>query len=130
MLAGRKPTATVIKLKAGNPGHQRIPVGEPIPQGAVERPSGLRGKPGQLWDKFIARAFWLTWADSTKAAMWCHLQAEFEKSPVNMVASRIGQLRALGSELGFDPSSRARLGTGSSAPKSKFDGLIGGSQKA
>jgi phage terminase small subunit len=31
------------------------------------------------------------------------------------VAGRIAQLRALGSELGMDPSSRARLGTKGSA---------------
>jgi phage terminase small subunit len=29
-----------------------------------------------------------------------------------MIAARIGQLRALGSELGLDPSSRTRLATG------------------
>jgi hypothetical protein len=109
-IGGRRPTATVLKLVAGNPGHRPLPDGEPEPGGRPERPKKLKGRPGQLWDEFIAPAFWLSRADGPKALMWCHIHAEFEKSPAGMVASRIAQLRALGSELGFDPSSRARLG--------------------
>jgi hypothetical protein len=107
---GRKPTATVIKLARGNPGRRPLPRDEPRPQGDVEKPDGLSGRPSLLWDQFIERAFWLTWADGPKALIWCHLQAEFERKPGKMVASRIAQLRALGSELGLDPASRARLG--------------------
>lgn len=110
-IRGRKPTATVIKLASGNPGKRPIPQGEPEPGGEIERPAKLKGKVAELWDRFIARAFWLTWADGPKALMWCHLQAEFERSPKNMQAARIAQLRSLGSELGLDPASRARLGT-------------------
>jgi phage terminase small subunit len=44
-----------------------------------------------------------------------------------MTAARIAQLRALGSELGLDPSSRARAGFQIKNPweESKFAGLIG-----
>jgi hypothetical protein len=110
-IRGRKPTATIVKLATGNPGKRPISQGEPEPGGPIERPAKLKGKPGLLWDAFIARAFWLTWADGPKALMWCHLQAEFESDPTKMVAARIAQCRALGSELGLDPASRARLGT-------------------
>lgn len=80
-----------------------------------------------LWDTWIVRCFWLTWADTPKALMWCHLQAEFERAPFRMKSARIGQLRALGSELGLDPASRARLGTAtlgalSSDPAAKYLG--------
>ena len=109
-MRGRKPTATVIKLARGNPGRRPLPQGEPAPQGAAEKPDGLSGRPSLLWDQFIGRAYWLTWADGPKALIWCHLQAEFERKPGKMVSSRIAQLRALGSELGLDPASRARLG--------------------
>lgn len=109
-IRGQKPKATVVRLFEGNRGHRPVPQGEPEPIGGIEKPPKLRGRAEQLWDRFIARAFWLTWADGPKALIWCHLQAEFERSPANMVASRIGQLRALGSELGLDPASRARLG--------------------
>jgi hypothetical protein len=108
---GQKPKPTHLRLVQGNAGHRPVPSGEPVPEGAAEKPKSLKGKAAKLWDEFIAPAFWLTRADSPKALMWCHLHAEFEKSPGNMVASRISQLRALGSELGFDPASRARLGT-------------------
>jgi hypothetical protein len=106
---GRKPTATVLKLAMGNPGKRKLPRSEPVPVGAPERPKTISGKAALLWDAIIARAHWLTWADGPKSLMWCHLQAEFERSPKDMVASRIAQLRALGSELGLDPASRARL---------------------
>jgi hypothetical protein len=107
-IRGRKPTATVLKLITGNPGDRPIPRNEPIPDGPVERPAKIRGVPLALWNQFIVRASWLTWADGPKAMIWCYLQAEFQKSPAKMVASRIAQLRALGSELGLDPASRAR----------------------
>jgi hypothetical protein len=44
-----------------------------------------------------------------------------------MTAARIAQLRALGSELGLDPSSRARAGFQLKRPweTGKFAGLIG-----
>jgi hypothetical protein len=110
-IRGQKPTATILRLAAGNPGKRPIAAGEPEPGGVIERPDKLKGKPGALWDRFIARCHWLTWADGPKALMWCHMQAQFERDPDGMIAGRISQLRALGSELGLDPSSRARLGT-------------------
>jgi hypothetical protein len=106
---GRKPSATALKLVKGNPGKRRLPTAEPLPCSPIERPSEILGKPAALWDRFIARAYWLSWAAGPKALMWCYLQAEFEHAPKQMVASGIAQLRALGSELGFDPSSRSRL---------------------
>ena len=109
-MPGRKRKPTILKLIEGNRGHRPLNLDEPIPDGPIERPAKLKGRAAVLWDSFIARAHWLTWADGAKALMWCHLQAEFERSPKNMVASRIAQLRAVGSELGFDPASRAGLG--------------------
>lgn len=82
----------------------------PIPGGPVEKPKSLKGAAGKQWDTYIARCHWLTWADGPKALMWCHLQAEYEKKPIDMIASRIAQLRALGSELGLDVASRDRMG--------------------
>ena len=110
-IRGRKPTATVLRLITGNPGDRPIAENEPQPGGPVERPEKLKASVGRLWDCYIARCHWLTWADSPKALMWCHLQAEFEKSPLKMLSARIAQLRALGSELGLDPSARQRMGT-------------------
>lgn len=110
-IRGRKPTATVLRLITGNPGDRPMSKDEPVPDGPVERPEKLRKNIAKLWDKWIARAYWLTWADTPKALMWCHLQAEFDKAPAKMLSARIAQLRALGSELGLDPSARRRMGT-------------------
>lgn len=109
-MKGRKPTPTVLRLVTGNAGKRPLPAPDPLPAGTVERPKKLRGAVAKLWDTYIARAFWLSWADSPKALMWCHLEAEFERAPGKMIASRIAQLRALGSELGFDQAARARMG--------------------
>jgi len=113
---GRKPKATHLHLVTGTFRADRHGgEGEPELEAAIEKPPKLRGRASQLWDQFIARAFWLRWADGPKALVWCHLQAEFEKRPLGMTASRIAQLRALGSELGLDPASRARLAGSDSA---------------
>lgn len=103
-----KPTA--LRVIQGNPGRRPIPQGEPQPVGALEKPAKIRGRASQIWDQHAAIATWLTSADSTKLHVFCELYAEFERSPRKMVAARIAQLRAAGSELGLDPSSRARLG--------------------
>lgn len=67
---------------------------------------------------YIATAWWLSSHDAPKAHAWVAMHAEFERSPSKMTAARIAQLRVLGSELGFDPGARARLG-GSSGKKPK-----------
>jgi hypothetical protein len=105
--SGRKPTPTYLKLLLGNPGRRRIRpsrTSDPMPGGPVERPKKITKAAAALWDDWIARAPWLTWADSPKAFMWCNLQAEFLKSAGKMSASRIAQLRALGGDLGLDLS--------------------------
>jgi hypothetical protein len=127
---GAKPKPTRLHLVDGTYRPDRHPEAEPQPDGPIRKPAKLRGRAGELWDEFIARAHWLTWADGPKALSWCHLQAEFERSPTKMVASRIAQLRGLGSELGFDPTSRARMGTTKANAKSKFEGLLGGRAQA
>ena len=128
---GAKPKPVKLHLVDGTfrPDRHAAPA-ETDPQGPLERPAKLNGRAAQLWDTYMARAHWLTWADGPKALMWVHMQAEFERSPAKMVASRIGQLRALGSELGLDPASRARIKAPATPARSKFEGLIGGAAKA
>jgi hypothetical protein len=127
-IRGRKPNPT-LRLITGSHIKDRPPAKapdiEPIQGGAVERPAGLRANTvaGKLWAQYIARCHWLSWADSPKALMWCHLQAEYQRGPDKMIASRIAQLRALGSELGLDYGSRERMGvtipTGRQQPQEK-----------
>lgn len=108
---GPKPKAPYLKLLEGNPGSRPLfpdensisGGGKPVP------PVELEGRPLELWERYIATAGWLQEHDSPKAYMWVMLQADFEAAPGDMSPAKIGQLRALGSELGLDPSSRARM---------------------
>ena len=108
-MKGRKPKPTALHLLSGNPGRRPLPPPDPLPHGTAERPRGLRGSALDIWTQFIARCWWLSWADSIKAEMFCHLLAEYRKSPTQMIAARIAQLRALASELGLDASARSRM---------------------
>ena len=130
-VSGRKPTPVALKLITGNPGKRPLPTRRPeneqtAPGGPVEKPPKLKKAVGAVWDRFIARAHWLTWADSPKALMFCHMTVEYEKAPEAMIASRIAQLRALQSELGFDQATRDRMGitipTGNKTPEALPDG--------
>ena len=96
----------------------------------MEPPRKLKKRQRELWDGYIRRAGWLTQFDVPRAFMWVEMHAEFERAPADMIAGKIAQLRSLGSELGLDPGSRARLNVGAGKPKSKFEGLIGGGAKA
>ena len=73
------------------------------------RPLNLRGRAAELWGEVAALCWWLADTDGFKAGVWCALQAEFERGPAKMTAARINALRALGSELGLDPTTRARM---------------------
>lgn len=123
---GRKPTATVIKLATGNPGKRALPEDEPTVDGSPVVPAWLKGRGLKLWNEVMEFAYWLTVADSYKLAAWCDRQADFEKSSARKAwtAADRREHRSLGSELGLDPSSRARLGAnlnGAKKPEPKKD---------
>ena len=108
---GTKPKPTKLRLIEGNPGKRPINPNEPRADGRPVPPLPLAGRAAALWAQYVAPAAWLAEADSPTAYLWVHLQAQFETDPAAMLSARIGQLRALASSLGFDPSSRARMGT-------------------
>ncbi len=113
---GRKPTATVIKLATGNTGRRPLPQAEPLAEGRPRKPKKISRRAGELWDE-VSDLPWLSAADGYKLHLWAELQAQFERSPLRMLSARIAQLRAVGSELGLDPSARARLGAGGNGKK-------------
>jgi phage terminase small subunit len=112
-VTGCKPKDPDLKRITGNPRNRPLPdpATYPRPGGAPEKPTDLSREASAIWDQFIRRAFWLSWAETAKCEMWCDLYAEYRKNRRAMNAARIAQFRVLGSELGFDPGSRARLGT-------------------
>lgn len=93
---------------------------EPNYDNGLQSPKKLPKRQQELWDTYIRKAGWLTEFDVPRAFMWVNLHTEFEKAPHKMQASRIAQLRALGSELGLDPASRTRL-AGESGKRGKKD---------
>ena len=107
-IRGQKPKAEVIRLVTGR---KPLTKGAPVPTDRPRPPVKMTGRPAELWKRYIAKAWWLADADSPKAWLWCELQSQAEADPVGFLSARIGQLRALGSELGLDPASRARMGT-------------------
>lgn len=112
-IAGRKRTASAVRLVMGARG-RHTNTAEPRPGGVPRPPLKLTGRPRWYWRTYIEPAYWLTAADSQKAFMWVHMATEYEDSlPPSitpMLSARVAQLRYLGSELGLDPASRARLG--------------------
>lgn len=119
---GVKPKPAAVKQLMSRPGKRHNTGAQPAPSGKPSPPTPMHGRPLALWRRYVSRAWWLSVADSPKAWLWCYLHAEAEESVAAMTAARIGQLRALGSELGFDPASRARMGEGppSAGPESEF----------
>jgi hypothetical protein len=115
-ISGRKPKPPGLKLVTGNPGRRPLPEGDiDVREAPLEPPKRLNKAQQRYWDRWINTAWWLDEHDVPKAFMWVCLSAEYEKSPADMVASRIANLRALGSELGLDPASRTRMaGSGGS----------------
>jgi len=107
---GPKPRATHLHVVDGTFRKDRHTEDQPTPGGDPVRPKWLKGRPASLWDEVLAFAYWLTVADSYKLAAWCDRQADFEKHRKTWTAADRREHRSLGSELGLDPSSRARMG--------------------
>jgi phage terminase small subunit len=92
-----------------------MPEGKPVP------PNWLTGRALELWNETLGFGFWLTRADTYKLASWCDRQADFERSRETWTAADRREHRSAGSELGLDPTSRARLGPCAPAPSAAYD---------
>lgn len=129
MNRGPKRKATALHVVDGTfkpSRHGDIQAAEPQPEGQLEKPKWLKQRQGgQIWDEIAPQLTWLTRVDSEKLAAWCKLgQAIREEDATDLPASYWSQWRTLGSELGLDPSGRARIGASSKPktvdPTSKF----------
>lgn len=112
-MGGRKPLPTLVKIATGNRGHQALPRGEPMPEGPPVMPTWLQGgRELELWADLVRMCFWLKEPDSHKMAAWAHLTAKMEDRKYREAQSmtEFGKWMMLGSELGLDPISRARMG--------------------
>lgn len=124
---GRKPTPAHLKVVTGNPGNRPFNPNDPAENVTPDHDNGLvpprklAKRKQEIWDRYIKPCPWLTHLDETTALAWVELYYEFERKPGAMVASRIAQMRALASELGLNPSSRARLDSGGSGKGTEAD---------
>lgn len=123
----RKPTALHVVDGTFKPSrHGEIEASEPQPEGQLEKPKWLKQRVGgQVWDEWAPELTWLKRIDSEKFAGWCKLaQAVRERDPFDIPAAYWSQWRTIASELGFDPSGRARIGASGKPktvdPTSKF----------
>ena len=76
----------------------------------------------RIWDQYIEPAWWLQQGDALLCYIFVQLMSEYLRSPKNMIASRIGELRKSMAELHLTSSEQARLGIkqGDADPAEKF----------
>ena len=83
---------------------------------ARDRPAFCRGRAAKLWAEALPALPWLHRVDKYCFALWCVLQAEFERNPAAMMAARISLLRLIAGDLGLTAAGRARLGFTAAPP--------------
>jgi P27 family predicted phage terminase small subunit len=133
---GRKTTPTALKRLRGNPGHRRLPVGEPQPGGLadVDPPAHLSRAAKAEWRRLapeLIRLGLLTVPDLPSFAAYCAAWSDFVesdrqlqrgglvvagkegqqvRSPWFLIKARaVDQLVKLGDRFGFTPSARVGL---------------------
>ena len=111
-MRGNPPVPTLVKIATGNRGRQALPKGEPMPEGDPVMPSWVEGRAAELWVELTGMCFWLKRPDSYKLALWCMRTAQLEDPLIRQTWTNVERTewRAMGSELGLDPISRARMG--------------------
>lgn len=116
---GPKPKPPHLRAVTGGKPGQAPAAAKPLPDPPARRddplepPKKLTKVQERIWSRYVDTAWWLDEHDTPKAYMWVCLQAEYLRKPADMIAAKLIQLRTLGSELGFDPGSRQRMGVSS-----------------
>lgn len=122
-IRGIKPKPPAVKALMRGTTPSGTDGGSCMRVGPLTPPALLTEAERVLWTQFVDTAWWLTQHDAPKAYVWCVLQSQFQADP-QMIAAKIANLRAVGSELGFDPSARARMDTVQSEQPDPTDGFF------
>lgn len=112
MARPRKPSAILDALGAFEHDPNRKRQGEPSADGAAAKPKYLKGMAAKIWDEFapkLAKMGTIKNVDGPGLATWCCLEAEFQKDPSRMTASRITQKRAYEERFGMSAGARAKM---------------------
>lgn len=117
MPAGRPPKPTELKKRQGNPGKRPLPGGGEL---AVVPPAeiGAWEKPARqvMSEVMAAGVAWIATTDTPKAALLLEALEDYERlrstpgTPPKEIRDARKEISGLMSELGFDPTARARLG--------------------
>lgn len=156
-MAGRIPKPTRLKVLEGLRGHRKPPPNEPQPPSGIPRmPRWLRAFPEAVkeWregSRELDQMGILTTADGTALAEWAYLGSQIQKLTEDIrvegytiqsgketkrnpkvadLKAFLSERRARSDQLGFSPSSRARLRVPEKKPVSKFEGLTGAAKNA
>lgn len=119
-IRGQRPKAVALRLVEGSKGAPSLPKDSPIAEGRPVPPTYLKGRALAIWNYVLPILPWLAAPDAFKLADWCEDRAEPPADRRAWNPSRRSEHRKLGSELGFDPTSRARL-SGNGASNGKPD---------
>lgn len=111
-----RPTPTVLKKLAGNPGKRPMNKAEPLPlKGAPTCPAWLQGDALLEWKRIVPeldRLGVLTSVDGAVIEAHCVTYGEIVatvKAGKPLKAALLGQLRGYAAELGLSPAARAKL---------------------
>lgn len=111
-----RPTPTVMKKLAGNPGKRALNHAEPMPtKGAPSCPDWLQGDGLLEWKRIVPeldRLGVLTAVDGAVIEAHCATYGEIVatvKAGEPLKAALLGQLRGYAAELGLSPAARAKL---------------------
>lgn len=141
MTRGRKPTPTILKMAAGNPGKRPLPKNEPQAEIAIpERPAELNDIAAAEWDRItplLQQSGLITLLDRSTLAIYCQTYAiwvEAEErvkkkgrvcltekgypmlNPWHTVATNAAKdLKAFATEFGLSASARTRIGANKSS---------------
>lgn len=126
---GRKPKPHGLRLRDGNRSHLPM-VPDPLMAiqpdiGNLDPPIKLDGRRKQIWDQYIRRLPWLTWADVHAALAWVILAEGLENGTLKRTEHV--SLRVHSNLLGLNPGARAERAAkqGELKSVSKLSTLIG-----
>lgn len=133
-IRGRRPVPTALKLLRGNPGRRRLPQRQAKPTAGVACPKELSAAAVREWKRVapeMRRLGILTQIDRAILAAYCEAWSDFRWAVAEIEAkgrviesgnhvlmphpavaikkNAMKQIQALGTEMGFSPSSRTRL---------------------
>ena len=152
-MKGRKPLPTRLKVLAGNPGRQRLPKGEPVPEpGVCDPPEWLCPYAVEIWRRdatglvnmgVLGQSHWAIFAaycqavadvrrarealaaDNERMVQITDKGAEIPSGNYRVARDRWLDVARFAAELGMTPSAGARVAAiPMSRPASKLSGLL------